>query len=202
MTAHTGRDRTGVMLGGVYRDESRTQHDAAAVGYPLIGRALAHLPPPDGFPVLIADFGAAQGTNSQWPIALALDRVRELAPSVPVLVVHTDLPGNDFAGLFDAVEHGADSYLVGRPQVFPLVAGRSFYRRILPDARLAFGWSSSSLHWLSATPAPIPDHFFVHLSRDAAAREAYQRRSRRDWIDFLEHRAAELCPGGGVVVVD
>ncbi len=146
----------------------------------------------------MADFGAASGNNSLRPIGIALDALG----SDRVLVVHTDLPDNDFRTLFGVVDHDPASYLVGRAGVFPLVAGRSFYEPIFPPASLAFGWSASSLHWLSAAPGPIPDHFFVHQSTDRACRDAYRDRSRQDWRRFLDHRAVELVPGAGLVIVD
>jgi hypothetical protein len=204
MVPESSRDDAGVMLGGAYRADSTTQYEAAAIGYPLIEDAVGALPSPDSGdgPVVIADFGAAQGTNSLQPISLALDSLsaRELSP--PAVVVHTDLPGNDFAGLFDTVDRSTDSYLVDRPDVFPLVAGRSFYERIFPADTLAFGWSSSSLHWLSTAPGPIPDHFFVHQSHDSSSRIAYAARSTSDWTTFLDHRSVELQVGAGVVIVD
>ncbi|NLE81811.1 MAG: class I SAM-dependent methyltransferase [Rhodococcus sp.] len=203
MAEEAGQNSPGVMLGGVYQHESRTQHDAAAIGYPLIAAAIAGISAGLGSaPVIIADFGAAQANNSLRPVALALDRIRSSSPDVGFTVVHTDLPHNDFATLFDVVDRSPESYLNGRAEVFPFVAGRSFYDRIFPPSSLTFGWSSSSLHWLSAAPAPIPDHFFVHLSEHAPARHAYRACSQDDWTSFLDHRSVELAPGGGLVVVD
>ena len=188
---------SGVMAaGGEYRDQSQTQHEAAAVGYPLIETAVAGVG--GSTPSVIADLGAASGNNSLRPLKLALDALA----SDRVLVVHTDLPDNDFRTLFGVVDHDSRSYLVGRDEVFPVVAGRSFYRRVLPRASLAFGWSASSLHWLSAAPRPIPDHFFVHLSSDTDVQRDYRQRSREDWVRFLDHRAVELQPGAGLVIVD
>lgn len=193
--------------GGDYRDRSQTQHEAAAVGYPMIAAAIAELgdrvdragrPDADAGPIVLADFGAASGNNSLRPMSIALDAFA----AERALVVHTDLPGNDFATLFGVVDHDPGSYLVGRDDTFALVAGRSFYDRIFPASTLSFGWSASSLHWLSAAPGPVPDHFFVHLSGDAACREAYRQRSQQDWRRFLDHRATELRPGAGLVIVD
>ena len=45
MTDAVEHDSAGVMLGGVYREQSATQQEAAAAGDPLIGPALADLPP-------------------------------------------------------------------------------------------------------------------------------------------------------------
>ena len=153
-------DAAGVMAGGGdYRNRSETQHEAAAVGYPLVASAVDSLAglAPTSEPAVLADFGAASGNNSLRPLTIALDRLdaaQAAAPGRRAVVVHTDLPGNDFRTLFDVVEHDAGSYLVGRDGVVPLVAGRSFYERIFPSSSLWFGWSASSLHWLSAAPGP------------------------------------------------
>jgi hypothetical protein len=73
---------------------------------------------------------------------------------------------------------------------------------VLPGGSLAFGWTASTLHWLSEAPGPIHGHFFVQLSDDEGAKAAYAERSAADWTAFLESRASELVPGGAVVVVD
>jgi hypothetical protein len=80
---------------GYYRKHSTTQHGATGFGLPLIERAAAELTPPEpAGPIFVADFGAAQGSNSLGPIATGIDAIRRAAPHAPVCVVHTDLPGN------------------------------------------------------------------------------------------------------------
>jgi SAM dependent carboxyl methyltransferase len=210
---HAAIKAPGVMAGGGgYRESSVTQREAGAIGFPLVAAAVDALTAAAGGSstvALIADFGAASGNNSLRPIAIAIDHMPSGDTSGPterrareVLVVHTDLPGNDFRTLFDVIDHDPASYLEGRTGVYPLVAGRSFYDRIFPATSLSFGWSSSSLHWLSAAPGGIPDHFFVHMSHDADCRARYLARSSDDWRRFLHHRSVELVRGGGVVVVD
>jgi SAM dependent carboxyl methyltransferase len=195
---------SGLMTGsGYYRKHSTTQHGAAALGLPLIERAAADVPVGAAAgPIVIADFGAAQGGNSLAPMAAAIDALRARRGPLPVCVVHTDLPDNDFATLFQAVETSPESYLRERADVFPLVAGRSLYDRIFAPEQLMLGWTASTLHWLSSAPGPITDHFFVQSSSDQRARAAFADRSRRDWEVFLACRAAELAPGGGIVIVD
>lgn len=63
-------------------------------------------------------------------------------------------------------------------------------------------WSSSALHWLSRSPGPIADHFFVQSSTDDTTKDAYRGQSAADWSTFLDHRAVELVPGGSFVLVD
>jgi SAM dependent carboxyl methyltransferase len=203
MDAADATARAGVMAGaGRYAEESATQHGAASFGFPLIPAAVAQLEPPAGGPLLLADFGAAQGTNSLEAIRRALAALAERVPGRPALVVHSDIPGNDFTTLCDTLETSDARYTRDRPDVLPLMAGRSLYDRVLPPATLSFGWTASTLHWLRRTPGPVTDHFFVQLAQDGDARAAYAEQSARDWRDFLDHRAAELAPGAGIVIVD
>lgn len=195
---------SGVMAGaGVYRDASQTQHGAAAAGLALIESAVAAAAvAPEGPPLLIADFGAADGHNSLEPVRRALAALRARAPGRPVYVVHADIVGNDFTTLASVLETAPERYDRDDHQVLPLMAARSLYDRILPAGQLTFGWTASTLHWLRHAPGPIAGHFFVQLSHDAQARAAYAAQSARDWRDFLAARAAELAPGAGVVIVD
>jgi hypothetical protein len=48
---------------------------------------------------------------------IAVAALRERS-GVPIMVVHTDLPSNDFTSLFRAVERSGDSYLAGQRDVF------------------------------------------------------------------------------------
>jgi hypothetical protein len=208
-TAHDGpptADHLGVMAtGGFYDRHSATQGAAADEGIGLLEQAARTLDLPDAdqeaHPITVADLGCAQGHNSLPPLRAAVAALRART-AAPIRVVHTDLPGNDWATLFDVIEHDPGSYLVGAGEVYPGVIGRSFYRRLFAPGTLALAWSSSALHWLSRSPGPIADHFFVQSSTDEAATRAYRDRSAADWSAFLEHRAAELVPGGSVVLVD
>lgn len=191
----------GVMsVGGYYDLNSSTQGAAADHGIGLLTEAVNGLPATTA-EITVADLGCAQGRNSLGPLRAAVVALRA-GRSTPIRVVHTDLPGNDWTTLFDTVEHDPRSYLVGTDDVFPSAVGRSFYGRLFPGDTVALGWCSSALHWLSRSPGPIADHFFVQSSTDPNARSAYRARSAADLSSFLEHRAAELIVGGSVVVVD
>lgn len=198
-----GGAESGVMAGGGrYAESSTTQHGAAGLGLPLIGPALEGAQLPEAGPLLVADFGAAEGSNSLVPIGAALDALAGRGAERPVLVVHTDIPGNDFSGLCETLERSPDRYTVDHPEALPLMAGRSLYDPILPPGRLVFGWTASTLHWLSEAPGVVRGHFFVQLSDDADAKARFAARSASDWRRFLDARASELAPGASVVIVD
>jgi hypothetical protein len=116
------------------------------------------------------------------------------------VVIHTDLPQNDFGSLFTLVEASPESYLRSAENVFTLAAGRSFYERIFPDGFLSLGWTAISVHWLSKVPCSIPDHVYAQRAGERV-RKAYAEQASEDWQRFLGHRARELRPGGELIVV-
>jgi hypothetical protein len=185
--------------GGYYSRHSKVQAVAAAPGFPMLERGARQIPLAGAAPVVIADFGCAGGHNELEPLRIAIAAVRERS-GAPIVVIHTDLPSNDFASLFQTVEQSPGSYLAGQHQVYAYAAGRSLYGPVLPDSSLALGWTAITVHWLSAMPCVVPDQVYANLTA-GAAREALRAQSRRDWETFLRERLRELRPGGQVVVV-
>jgi len=196
---------TGTMAGhGFYAEHSQPQHAAAAMGLDLLAAAAGRVPlPDDRSPIVLADLGAAEGRNSRVPMGVATDALRARTDA-QVMVVHTDLPGNDWGTFFEVLSADDPRGGVAEPpgHVFSFAAGRSFYDRVVPDDTLSIAWTSSTLHWLSRAPSAIDGHFFVQSSRDRGARERYRAQSVRDWERFLACRARELREGGAVVFVD
>jgi hypothetical protein len=148
--------------------------------------------------VVIADFGCSQGKNSMRPVSVAIDALQaRVTTATPIIVVHTDLPDNDFSSLYETVANDPDSYR--RNGVFTYAAGHSFYDPLFPDATLALGWSATAAVWLRETPCELPDHLFS-FAESGARREVWREAAARDWHTFLRHRALELRPGGHLVV--
>ncbi|MDQ2670283.1 MAG: class I SAM-dependent methyltransferase, partial [Gemmatimonadota bacterium] len=180
---------------GYYTAHSDVQQEYGELAIGWFAEAAASAADPSPLPFVIADLGAAGGGSSLQPVLKALDARTSQGP---VLVVHTDIPSNDFSALFTLVDSSPHTYLA--PDVFPLAEGRSFYERLFPDGFVTLAWSSVAVHWLSSVPEPIDDHIFS--SRAAGpTRDALRDRSRQDWLTFLRHRDAELRPGGGLIVV-
>jgi hypothetical protein len=188
---------------GAYNRSSRVQAAGLSPAVPLLERAasvvsLSNAPEA----IVIADYGSSEGRNSLSPMTVAIGALRErVGPNRAISVVHTDLPGNDFSALFETLDNDPDSYLRDDPAVFASAVGRSYYQQILPSDSVTLGWTSWALHWLSQTPAPIPDHVLVAFSRDASARAAYTKQATEDWRNFLLSRASELRAGGRFVVL-
>src|SRR5690242_16023716 len=108
MSADSG-STTGVMAQrGYYAEHAATQANASSLGLDLIRHAADDLDDEatsaDGTPVpwRIADLGCAQGHNSMPPMnaAIAALRARDGKGQRDIEVVHTDLPGNDWATFF------------------------------------------------------------------------------------------------------
>lgn len=193
--------RPAPMQGGAfYNERSRLQAGGGAHGLPALAQAFEDMPL-DGQPLVIADYGSAQGRNSFVPVGAAIGEIRaRRGADVSISVVHTDQPDNDFAALFALLSDSPDSYLRNDPNVFSSAVGRSFYEQVLPSGSVTLGWCSYAIHWLSAAPVAGAGHIWCRLTTEEI-RRAFEQRSADDWLMFLTHRAAELRPGGCLVVV-
>ncbi len=182
---------------GFYNRHSAFQASGVAGLIPLM-EAVARTVPIGSEPVVIADYGSSQGRNAMGPVRRALEELRtRLGPDHPIQVIHTDLPGNDFAALFTALEDDPTSYMTGLSQVFPAAVGRSYFQPILPSSSVHIGWNTWTLHWLDGEPVRAADHVLAALSGDLAAEIA--ERQARDWERFLFCRSIELRLGGSLI---
>jgi hypothetical protein len=188
---------------GAYNRSSRVQAAGSSPAVALLDKAARQVvlsASPE--PVVIADYGSSEGHNSLAPVTVAIAILRErIGRERAISVVHTDLPGNDFGALFQMLASDPESYLRDDSRVFASAVGRSFYEQILPDSTVSLGWSSWAVQWLSRVPALIPDQVQVAYSQDPVVRAAFYRQAAEDWRCFVVHRAAELRPGGRLVVL-
>lgn len=153
-------------------------------------------------PIVIADYGAANGHNSLLPISSAIAVLRKRTrPEHSILVTHTDVPDNDFSALFHVLGEDPDSYLLKDHAAFASAVGRSFYTQILPSNSVNLGWSAWAVLWLGRLPGPVPDHIHAWFSADAGVRAAHDKQAAFDWHEFVAFRGRELCPGGRAVVI-
>jgi hypothetical protein len=153
--------------------------------------------PAGGTSLRIADMGAADGGTSVdlWRRALAAMRAR--APGVPIEMVYTDLPRNDFSQVFQLVHGLTDtpSYLPEVDGVYVFASGTSFHQSIFPPESLHLGFSATASHYISEIPCDIPDHVHMVGAR-GEVRDAFTAQGARDWANMLTLRARELVPGG------
>ena len=184
--------------GGQYNEHSTAQLSAAARAFPLLRSAAAVVPPTSDGSLTIADYGCSEGRNSLAPMRAAIDEMRRVHPAdMPISVVHTDLPLNDFSSLFATVADDPGTY--AGPAVYTSAVGRSFYQHILPPRSVSLGWSSIALHWLSAAPGPLDGMWYTDGTQ--SQRDRWARQAGDDWARFLDARSRELLPGGRLVIV-
>jgi hypothetical protein len=70
---------------------------------------------------------------------VAIDGLRSRAPGIPVMVVHVDQPGNDFASLFGLLNESPDSYQRQYTGTYAAAVGRSFFEPVLPRGSVTLG---------------------------------------------------------------
>ena len=170
---------------------------------PLVVDAIGRIPDDPQRPFVITDMGCADGGTSLTMISAGLETLRARDREREVQVLYTDQPRNDFNALF-AIVHGLTDfrpYLHDFDRVYVSASATSFYHQILPAGQLDLGFSATAMHWLSSKPGNISNHVhMVGAGGDELALFALQ--GRRDWETILLHRAAELAPGGRLVLVN
>ncbi|OBI31222.1 SAM-dependent methyltransferase [Mycobacterium sp. E1386] len=187
----------------VYTQSSRLQAAGLGPAIALFERAAEQVPlPKPPQPIIIADYGAANGHNSLKPMSAAIAILRRRTRhDHAILVAHTDIPDNDFSALFHTLSDDPESYLHLDAATFASSIGRSFYDQIVPSKTVNLGWSSWAAQWLSTMPAEVHDHLHISYSHDDAARAAYAERAALDWHNFVAFRGRELAPDGRLVVM-
>jgi cyclopropane-fatty-acyl-phospholipid synthase len=185
---------------GYYDAHSEYQRIVVEGGDETIRSAVAGLTlPENATAATIADYGAGTGATSVHAMGTAIAALRERSPGLPLLAVHNDVVTNDFTQLFRNVA-GDGGYLdaPGAP-VYPAAAAGSFFTQVLPAETVHLGMCSNAAHWLREQPHVFtPEGMYFSQAGDATAELAAQ--AARDWLAFLDARAAELAPGGRLVV--
>lgn len=184
--------------GGFYNRHGWSQAAGISAALPALERAAAAVP--IEAPLIVADYGSSQGRNSLRPMQIAIETLRARAPKLPITVIHTDQPGNDFSSLFALLNDSPDSYLKMHPETYAAAIGRSFFDPVLPPASVALGWSSFAVIWLTRTPPEALGHVSAALA-PTEVRLHLQAQGAADWRRFLAARAGELRPGGRLVVL-
>jgi hypothetical protein len=190
----------GMKGGGYYDVHSEYQRRVVAGGEELVRALIAEMKLPTEGAFAIADYGAGTGASSVAAIKAALSALRERAPELPVAAIHNDLPTSDFGQLFHNVA-GPDGYLSENAgPVYTMAAAGSFFDQVVPDASVRLGMCSNAAHWFRRQPqVVIPDGMYFSEASGAARGELAEQ-AADDWLRFLSARAAELQPGGKLLV--
>ncbi|XP_047061596.1 probable methyltransferase TCM_000336 [Lolium rigidum] len=169
----------------------------------------------------VADLGCSSGPNALCLVEDIVGSIGKIScrssqPPPEFSVLLNDLPTNDFNTIFfslpeftDRLKSAAKSDEWGRPMVFLSGVPGSFYGRLFPRTSVHFICSCSSLHWLSQVPHGLFDEtnmpinkgkMYISSTSPDAVSVAYRRQFQRDFSLFLKSRAAEVFPGGRMVL--
>lgn len=201
----SGNDKTHVAMtrGGAYSLATLGAKDVIDGAWPLVREAIEQIPDRPSSAFTFSDMGTADGGTSFEMIGDAVGAIRERFPDRDVQIVYTDQPRNDYNAIFRMVHGltGQASYLDRFDNVHVLASATSFYEPILPTGTLDLGFSATAMHWLSRKPCDIPDH--VHaVGATGPSLTEFQGQAAKDWEAILLCRAAELAPGGRLVLVN
>ena len=133
-------------------------------------------------------------------------RVRAAEPDTAIVVGYEDQAQNDWQSLFRLVqghiEGGPETYYEPDGNVYAVAVGTSFYESCFAPESIDLSFSATAFHWLTSCPADIPDALHSACTADPATKKAFGERARKDWTHILSKRAAELKPGGQLVVAN
>ncbi|KAJ1425327.1 SAM dependent carboxyl methyltransferase [Sesbania bispinosa] len=118
-------------------------------------------------------------------------------------VFFNDLPSNDFNTLFTNLPSQQHR------QYFAAGVPGSFYDRLFPECSIHLAYTNYALHFLSKSPEEMQDvesrawnEGRIHYtSGSKEVVEAYGVQFGKDVGRFLDARAAEIVPGGILVIV-
>lgn len=185
------------VMGQDYNKNSQVQMAAVRVSADYINKAVNVVEIDTSPMVIICDYGSSHGSNSAYAMEFIIQKLKEAnkidEDKQRILVVHNDLPTNDWAPLFEILNNNKSFYGVA--------SGRSFYEQCLPSNTLAIGYTSTALHWLSQKPCNLSDQCLVHGSRNENEINEFKKQAAHDYARFLEYRSRELMPGGVLVMV-
>lgn len=203
MMAQAGKTDVAMKGGGYYSLATLGAKHVIEGATPMVLEAVAAALDDAQREFTFTDMGCADGGTSLTLLRAAIDAIRTAAPNLDIRVLYTDQPRNDYNALFQIIYGNTDfeTYLDTHQRVYVAASATSFYRQIVPDATLHLGFSATAMHWLSRKPGNISDHVHMVGARGAEL-ERFAEQGRRDWETILLHRAAELAPGGRLVLVN
>ena len=190
--------------GGVYSLATRGAEDVINKATLLVIDALNSMSiPEDQADFTFTDMGTADGGTSLKLVEELIHSIRKKKPQIDINIVYVDQPKNDFNSLVQTILGLGHllSYLETVENVYPFFSANSFYKQILPDNSLDFGFSATAMHWLSKKPCDISHH--VHMvGAEGEEYLVFSEQGKKDWETILLHRARELKTGGQLVFLN
>ena len=198
---------TGMVGQGFYDRNSAPQWAAIEAVLPwleeaIAGMQLADLPPT----VALADFGCSEGRNSIQVMQRLIPAVRARAAR-QIQTIHSDLPTNDYARLLRSLR--ADGRSVFGERVFSAVVPGSMFDQLLPPRSIHLAMTYNAIGFLSRRPLErLPDYILPNGPSalrgvgavSAADRAVFAAQALTDIESFARARAAELVPGGKLLI--
>ncbi|KAK3375750.1 S-adenosyl-L-methionine-dependent methyltransferase [Lasiosphaeria ovina] len=190
----TSTPETRIAMRDGYYNENCFIQNAAVKG------ALDILPAyPDKKTLSIVDYGCAQGANSMEPLKAVL---ASLPAGAAATVVFEDTPFNDFSTLAKTISASlptlapAERNITVHASMVPV----GFFQQVVPAASADLGVSWSSFNYLSRQPTVALPATAAPAEFAAARQAAFASAAHADLVHLLQLRAAEIRPGGHLVV--
>jgi SAM dependent carboxyl methyltransferase len=199
---------TSGMIGqGFYNENSAPQLSAISYVLGWLDDAAGGLDLRDQTAIGLADFGCSEGANSVAVLKRLTAAVRK-ASDLPIQTIHSDLPTNDFSELFLRLSPkeggGFDD-----DNVFSAAVGGSMFDQLLPPNSVHFATTFNAIGFLSKRPldqlpgyilpnGPSQQRGVGQVTKDEHT--AFAELAQSDLQDFARARAAELVPGGKLLI--
>ncbi|CAG9460401.1 unnamed protein product [Pedinophyceae sp. YPF-701] len=154
----------------------------------------------------VADYGTADGGTSMPLMHKIIQEVRRQDPTREIHIQYEDQPVNDFKSLFAFTEgimpprEGVDTFKKHHDKVFVTASGTGFFEQCFPSNSVHLGVSFTAMHWLSEKPCDLSTVHMTQASPDELG--PWRAQAAKDYERILLARAAELAPGGRLVVVN
>jgi gibberellin A4 carboxyl methyltransferase len=198
---------TGMVGHGFYNRNSAPQWATIEAVLPWLEDAIADMPlSAEPGPVALADFGCSEGGNSVEVMRRLVGALRRRT-SRPIQTIHSDLPTNDYRWLLRHLREGGRSAL--GEDVFSAVVGGSMFDQLLPPRSLHVATTFNAIGFLSRKPVErLPGYILPNgpsalrgVGRvDPDDQATFAAQALSDVESFLRDRAAELVPGGKLLI--
>ena len=198
----------GMVGHGKYNRHSAPRMAAIAYVEPWLDEAVADMELVDEPAVLgLADFGCSEGRNSISVMQRVVQALRQRTMR-PIQTIHSDLPTNDYSELFKGLRPDGHS-VFGSDNVYSAAVAGSMFKRLLPPRSLQLATTFNAIAFYSKRPLDrLPGYILANgPSRcggvgevSDANHDTCARQSRADLENFLSARAAELVPGGKLLI--
>ncbi len=200
---------SGMKGGGYYDANSAAQRAAMEAFLPWIEEAAPGIPLAAGETFNLLDLGSSEGANAIRAADRIIAGIRAVSDT-PVRVFFNDLPTSDFNSLFANLFPGGVA-VFRQPDVFPCALAGSAFSRLAPERSLHAATTFNMISWLGSKPAaPLPGFILPMPPSPLAAREGvgvseeeqapFRRQAEKDLTRFYRARAAELRPGGCLLI--